>query len=63
MLIKKILKKYGASIVFLLIVFLWALGWTDYIFEKPFSKFKWPPYIDVREQVLFSFQKFLVANM
>uniref|UniRef100_A0A915Q7A0 Hexosyltransferase n=1 Tax=Setaria digitata TaxID=48799 RepID=A0A915Q7A0_9BILA len=47
----KNLKSYGASPC-LFIVFLWALGWTDYIFEKSFSKFKWPPYIDVREQVM-----------
>ncbi|CAG9536913.1 unnamed protein product [Cercopithifilaria johnstoni] len=48
----KIMKKFGASIACLLIIFLWALGWTDYFFEKPFSKFKWPPYINVRKQVL-----------
>ncbi|VDK62489.1 unnamed protein product [Onchocerca ochengi] len=48
----KTLKRYGASTACLFIIFLWAIGWTDYIFEKSFSKFKWPPYINVREQVL-----------
>uniref|UniRef100_A0A0R3S040 Hexosyltransferase n=1 Tax=Elaeophora elaphi TaxID=1147741 RepID=A0A0R3S040_9BILA len=48
----KILKKYGANVACLLIILLWALGWTDYIFEKSFSKFKWPSYINVREQVV-----------
>ncbi|VDO31813.1 unnamed protein product [Brugia timori] len=48
----KTLKRYGASTVCLSIIFLWILGWTDYIFEKSFSKFDWPPYINVREQVL-----------
>uniref|UniRef100_A0AAF5PKV0 Hexosyltransferase n=4 Tax=Wuchereria bancrofti TaxID=6293 RepID=A0AAF5PKV0_WUCBA len=48
----KTLRRYGASTVCLLVIFLWILGWTDYIFEKSFSKFDWPPYINVREQVL-----------
>ncbi|EFO18884.2 hypothetical protein LOAG_09610 [Loa loa] len=55
MLIRKVksktLQRFGVGTTCLLI-FLWTLGWTDYVFEKSFSQFEWPPYINVREQVL-----------
>lgn len=33
------------------VVVLWAIGLLDHLLEKPFSEFRWPPYIDVRLEV------------
>uniref|UniRef100_A0AC34GCE7 Uncharacterized protein n=1 Tax=Panagrolaimus sp. ES5 TaxID=591445 RepID=A0AC34GCE7_9BILA len=30
----------------------WAIGFTDFLFEVDFKKFEWPPFVDVREQVV-----------
>lgn len=43
---------FDAAIVCLaVVVVLWAIGLLDHLLEKPFSEFRWPPYIDVRLEV------------
>uniref|UniRef100_A0A7E4V276 Hexosyltransferase n=1 Tax=Panagrellus redivivus TaxID=6233 RepID=A0A7E4V276_PANRE len=30
---------------------LWAIGVTDFFYERDFSEFQWPPYVNVRDEV------------
>jgi hypothetical protein len=44
----------------------WAIGFTDFLFEVDFKDFRWPPFVDVREQVVLQMlgerPKFLFQN-
>jgi hypothetical protein len=47
-------RKKLSTVAFVFIGFcaFWAIGFTDFLFEVDFKDFEWPPYVDVREQVV-----------
>uniref|UniRef100_A0A915CJJ4 Bestrophin homolog n=1 Tax=Parascaris univalens TaxID=6257 RepID=A0A915CJJ4_PARUN len=45
-------RQFDAAFVCLgVVVVLWKIGLLDHLLEKPFSEFRWPPYVDVRLEV------------
>uniref|UniRef100_A0AC34RFM7 Hexosyltransferase n=1 Tax=Panagrolaimus sp. JU765 TaxID=591449 RepID=A0AC34RFM7_9BILA len=44
--------RFYVVILSFLFLTLYCLGFTDYLFEKDFTEFQWPPFVNVHEQVV-----------